>query len=47
MLGRLHALVVGCGLGRHQPVLEAAKQLCARAAAEGAAALQRIEATVV
>ena len=36
MLSRLHALVIGCGLGKDATVLQAALYLCESAAMQGA-----------
>ena len=36
MLPRLHALVLGCGLGKDDQVLQAALEICQAAASQGA-----------
>ena len=36
MLHRLHALVLGCGLGKDDQVLQAALDICQAAAGQGA-----------
>ena len=36
MLPRLHALVLGCGLGKDHQVLQAALEICQAAASQGA-----------
>jgi hypothetical protein len=36
MLHRLHALVLGCGLGKNDQVLQAALDICQAAAGQGA-----------
>lgn len=41
-LDRLHALVLGCGLGKLPAVLEAARELCAAAAGQGSRAFRAL-----
>lgn len=42
MLSRLHALVIGCGLGKDATLLHAARYLCEDAAMQGASICFRI-----